>query len=1030
MKQNKIQWWIGAMLLIVCLAVLAGCGNGSGGGIFDDLSENDAPEIRIDENGYATWSPVEGAVSYEYAYGSDYDGAPTLYFHHITTEYLTLQMYDGYWFQVRAVFSDGHMGREATTGIWGDPALLVDPNTLFADMWMQVSGELRPDEGNHGEDDPVGGNYGEDVPVGDDPNEGNHGEYLPEVDVPVEPSRPAPIVTLSEDGVVKWDVVEGANGYRLDIWSGKDDRETRVYHHTEIVYEPTELQLFDGYGISVSALFGENMIPGEAAHTEIYGDPANRKDMRWGIIEHNYSIRWEQVSAYELIGNIDFNSVVTAEDGSVTFTATGPKGTPMRFYGHGIKLEDGMIYFMPNSFMTALDSIGRIYVYEGKTGKSYSEMPNFWLMGGYTFSEKTSVDGHLDLTYTAGSAAYVAGEPHPYEEKGLPMTYEGSTRFMDYMVFYQPNFISCAATGYTEGGFAISELVVYYDESTYSTPLRQVKLLEDMYRASFEGEKYPVDQEDISADEIVPKMYLVLRPDVIGEINPLSEEKWLKDGTARGLFTLTPTLLSFGDLKDADGRVLDKYNDALSEGAMLEVTIGDYTLDLSVPVLPEYTGAMVMNDLVPYAYPEAVGTINAIVIPVGFVGGSDRANGDEYELFLNELGRVMDADGNVTDHSFDPDEKGRYSLSQYYSISSHGALTINSFVTDWYSAPYTVEEMKTAMPNRDFIKAILEWLYKTYPDMDWTVFDGDKNGYFDSVILVNAADDAEGGYMTLSFNGGFMTRDSYTDDLAGTAEMPGINGYINAAAHLFDHNVLIHEFAHSLGIIDYYDVTYSGIDAVGHFDMQSASHGDWNAYSKYAVGWIEPTVVTDLKVGESVEIEIGAAALTGDAIVIPGAHSDYNGTPFDEYVLIDLYTSDGLNFYDSKNYYGMEGAVGVRIYHIDARMEKRVLTVEGKDGEYPIGTIHFANDQNDSGFYNVELIQAGGVNTFTNSEKQDPFMDADDLFSEGDVFTAEGYGAFFLDGKMDDGTDFGYTIEIVKITEGENPAATVRITRQ
>ena len=246
---------------------------------------------------------------------------------------------------------------------------------------------------------------------------------------------------------------------------------------------------------------------------------------------------------------------------------------------------------------------------------------------------------------------------------------------------------------------------------------------------------------------------------------------------------------------------------------------------------------------------------------------------------------------------------------------------------------------------------------------------------------------------------------------------------------MFDHNVLIHEFAHALGLADYYDVAYTGIDAVGHFDMQSASQGDWNSYSKYAVGWINPVVVTDLKSGESVEIEIGAATQTGDAIVIPGAHSDYNGTPFDEYILIDLFTSDGLNLYDAESYH-MEDAVGVRIYHVDARMEKRELTVEGKDGVYPIGTIHYANSYHEQGFYNIELIQAGGDNTFTDTANLDTYLDADDLFVGGDSFTVESYAEFFLDGKMDDGTDFGYTVEIVKITAGENPTATIRITRQ
>jgi hypothetical protein len=178
-----------------------------------------------------------------------------------------------------------------------------------------------------------------------------------------------------------------------------------------------------------------------------------------------------------------------------------------------------------------------------------------------------------------------------------------------------------------------------------------------------------------------------------------------------------------------------------------------------------------------------------------------------------------------------------------------------------------------------------------------------------------------------------------------------------------------------------------------------------------------------------VEITIGAAALTGDAIVIPGAESGHDGTPFGEYVLIDLFTDDGNNRYDAASY-GLANVAGVRIYHVNANMEARELTVEGSDERYPIGTPHIANDHKTSGKYHIELIQAGGDNTFTRLDNLRTQLMAEDLFRAGSSFTVEAYDEFFGDGRMDDGTAFGYRIDVVGITAGDEPEATIRITRQ
>ena len=59
-------------------------------------------------------------------------------------------------------------------------------------------------------------------------------------------------------------------------------------------------------------------------------------------------------------------------------------------------------------------------------------------------------------------------------------------------------------------------------------------------------------------------------------------------------------------------------------------------------------------------------------------------------------------------------------------------------------------------------------------------------------------------------------------------------------------------------------------------------------------------------------------------------------------------------------------------------MERRDLEVDGKT--YTIGTIHIANDYKENGKYNLEVIQAGGDNTFTDPDNLRTTLSADDLF--------------------------------------------------
>ena len=626
------------------------------------------------------------------------------------------------------------------------------------------------------------------------------------------------------------------------------------------------------------------------------------------------------------------------------------------------------------------------------------------ISGGYTFTEETSVESYRDLMYVWGlgiTTGDAIGGAEPIE-------------LMD----FQPNFIIFGNDKNSAGAFSISGLEIYYDTATFSTGIRCMALNTDFYGTYLAGDQYDPAREIYDLDAKIYNFYLCAIPDVLDEVIPYVQEP----GTVnlqRSIIAFTPEQFETGALRRADGTEVGRAT-PLEEGMTLDVTVGDYTYPVSLPINAPFRNAQNLNQLVPYAYPAATGEMNAILVPVTWQDQPENANDENLLTLKAEAGRVIE-NGSVTDYSDQLASDTRFSLSEYFDMASYGKLKISTFVTEWFTAPFNFSQYET-MPIEDeaFRDAIYTWLMDTYPDMDWTRYDKDSNGYFDAVMFVNVGTSASDTFFPNSFGGGVHRLSTYNGGMAGTAEKPTLNCYINVNANLLSSNTLIHEFGHNLGLIDYYDVTYSGINAVGNFDMQSGGYGDWNAYSKYAAGWIEPTVV-DLAPGESKEYTIGAFCDTGDALVIPVNRDTYDG-PFNEYILVDLFTDGGLNTYDAAQF-GLSGASGVRIYHIDARMETHIEEVDGVS--YPLGTPAFVNAYNPGGTYQVELIQAGGVNTFTDLTNLRANLLPEDLFRAGMSFSLESHSAFFLDGKMDSSDDFPYTIEIVSADAGQ---AVIRIT--
>ena len=147
-------------------------------------------------------------------------------------------------------------------------------------------------------------------------------------------------------------------------------------------------------------------------------------------------------------------------------------------------------------------------------------------------------------------------------------------------------------------------------------------------------------------------------------------------------------------------------------------------------------------------------------------------------------------------------------------------------------------------------------------------------------------------------------------------------GFSSVDAHTF-----IHETGHMMGLDDYYNydtgsmLSTGGRDytrPTGGLDMMDCNIGDHNAFSKYLLSWVEPKIV--VKEGT---YTLESFQKNGDCLIIPS--SSWNGSPYQEYLIIEYYTPTGLNSYDSINAYQgvypkLFSKPGFKIYHVDARV--------------------------------------------------------------------------------------------------------------
>ena len=268
-----------------------------------------------------------------------------------------------------------------------------------------------------------------------------------------------------------------------------------------------------------------------------------------------------------------------------------------------------------------------------------------------------------------------------------------------------------------------------------------------------------------------------------------------------------------------------------------------------------------------------VGSPKSLVILVNFSDvefSSATANQDFVDL-LNKAGyNVSGSTGSARD---------------YFRRASNGVFDPEFVVVGPYTLPndrkYYGEQVGDVVDKRPG-NMIVDACELADPDVDYSEFDENKDGYIDNVFIYYAGhNQAEGAGANLVWpHRSYIVSEFKFDgiqlgDYACTSELRGSKGTSMCGIGTF-----VHEFGHVLSLPDLYDTQYSGHETLGSWDvMDNGSYNSngrtpptYSAYERFFLGWMIPKQLTD-----DVKIELEPISISNSAYLVADSKHNMDG---------------------------------------------------------------------------------------------------------------------------------------------------------
>ena len=474
-------------------------------------------------------------------------------------------------------------------------------------------------------------------------------------------------------------------------------------------------------------------------------------------------------------------------------------------------------------------------------------------------------------------------------------------------------------------------------------------------------------------------------------------------------------------------------------------------------------GDLIDNSVYPMSCTPSIGQANLLVIPIWFTDSTNYIDKSKKEQVRQDINDVYFGNNEDT---------GWRSVKTFYEEESLGALTINGKVSEWYECNMLISQMAIdpatetngAPRTTGLVKTATDWYFTNHLSDSRTNYDQDGDGYLDGVILIYGAPD----YATYN-------RSSYTnlwaycfwiqDPSVQNPSKPGVNVFFWASydfmyskttaatraghsygagdntACILDSHTYIHETGHMFGLEDYYDYSEDKLQPAGAFSMQDHNVGSHDPFSSFALGWGKAYVPI-----ETTTIDLKPFVTSGEMIILSPQWNEYN-SPFDEYLILEYYSPQGLNEHDvlhkymqssGKNYPNGSVINGIRLWHVDARLlytttgefsysrqTTNPRTTAGRVALMMSNTYHDENGSADgyvsvlgNSYANYNLLQLIRNNASTTFEPTDMFTSAS-LFKAGDSFSMSKFSRQFVRGsKFNNGNELGFSFSVNACNNG------------
>lgn len=474
------------------------------------------------------------------------------------------------------------------------------------------------------------------------------------------------------------------------------------------------------------------------------------------------------------------------------------------------------------------------------------------------------------------------------------------------------------------------------------------------------------------------------------------------------------------------------------------------------------------------------GNPKLLVIPVWFTDSSDFINMSHREDVRQDIESCYFGEN---------EEVGWRSVRTYYSELSQNRCNLEGVVSDWFecgdsftsAGKFSSDVARLNYMDRLVDRAV-EW-YFTQPNAEERIdFDLDENGFLDGVMLIYGAPD----YSALANNPNYRYTARNFDNLwayctwltenEADIDTPNTNVifwasydfmygreriYERTGSSIYyggdtdscnlDTHTFIHEMGHVFGASDYYDYS-GGYCPAGGFSMQDNNVGSHDPFTALACGWVDPYIPKT-----SCDITLRPFQSQGHDVILLSPFWDSINSPFDEYLLLELYTPTGLNEFDSDNPYKLyypsgTKECGIRLWHVDARLVKpKRVTLTGQvfwdttplndptiDNVYHMitNTYYSASAEGycsvlGSSYADYNMLQLiKNSTTSTHKNRYGNYFGSSDLFKDGDVFDMKTFGKQFVNvGELNNQDLLGWAFEVSITGTGENTLAKISLAR-